>query len=124
MSCSGLANVLSGVALMCADLVGTDLPGGSYRYRQGPPQVVDREVSGASTNDYYRGGPVGSARLANARYREGFRMPPRRERLTGYRAGVRKPPKKASTATCLPPARAGSFLGASRPFPCVLAKVS
>jgi len=28
MSCSGLANVLSGVALMCADLIGTDFPSG------------------------------------------------------------------------------------------------
>src|SRR5215472_3546789 len=40
MSRSGLANVLSGVALMCADLVGTGLPCRSYRDRHGPPTTA------------------------------------------------------------------------------------
>src|SRR5262245_34862489 len=44
MSCSGLANVLSGVALICGPR--RDRPsGGSYRDRYRPPQVVDRTIT-------------------------------------------------------------------------------
>jgi hypothetical protein len=45
MISSGLANVLSGVALI-PDLVGTDLPGGSYRDRHRPPSVYKRDEWG------------------------------------------------------------------------------
>ena len=40
-----------------ADLVGTELPRGSYRDRHGPPQVVDRDLRVASANKRYRPAP-------------------------------------------------------------------
>ena len=46
--------MLSGVALIFADLVGTDLPGGSYRDRHGPPQLSIETNSIISTNDRYQ----------------------------------------------------------------------
>jgi len=40
-----LANVLSGVALICADLIGTDFPSGSYRVRHGHHRLPIRSIS-------------------------------------------------------------------------------
>src|SRR6516165_7039878 len=65
-----------------ADLVGTDLSRGSYRDRHGRPKVVARGDPVAPANDRHPGELVGSARPANGRNREGFRMPARRERST------------------------------------------
>src|SRR6516165_11847355 len=89
MSCSGLANVLSGVALMCGP-VGIDLPSGSYRDRHGPSQVVDRNVRQSIGEWRLSAEPLDSTRRRNGCYR---RVSPVHERpgegpLTEPRAGA------------------------------------
>src|SRR5215472_15025252 len=61
MSCSGLANVLSGVALICGPRR-TDLPGGSYRDQHGPPEVADGDDQQGVWRISYR--PAPSVHLA------------------------------------------------------------
>jgi hypothetical protein len=58
MSCSGLANVLSGVALMCANLIGTDLcgAGGNRDGERAAPRAAATEV--CSTSHYAKDEPL------------------------------------------------------------------